>query len=335
MNSKDEDNSILQRILKKSRSPELMDILCRRLSFSDLHSLLLHVYKKRTVNRTPGEVLNQYERDRFVQPAHVAPQDLLDIERLSYNLLPSEFMTIELSPVCPLGSVSVLGPVDQKNVLTTIRNSEVTADSTNVMALESARLRRLLQKKDSRSAGRIRLCASHRLLRTQVFSEDAAFPHFKILSLTTAGRDEGNLSFEVESLIEQIDFYLCVLNELDRKGYGTHGIRLVFFLYDKEQWESCRDVLGKYFAAHYPTLRLDFRTGEQDGCGYYKGLRFQIFALNRQDREYFLVDGGLTDWTQKLLSSAKERFLISGMGTERFLVCFGEPEKIEGKGGGT
>jgi len=35
------------------------------------------------------------------------------------------------------------------------------------------------------------------------------------------------------------------------------------------------------------------------------------------------VDGGFTDWTQQLLSNRKERLLISGMGSERFVFCFG------------
>jgi hypothetical protein len=29
-----------------------------------------------------------------------------------------------------------------------------------------------------------------------------------------------------------------------------------------------------------------------------------------------LVDGGFTDWTRRLLSNAKERLLVSGMGIE-------------------
>ncbi len=35
-----------------------------------------------------------------------------------------------------------------------------------------------------------------------------------------------------------------------------------------------------------------------------------------------LVDGGFTDWTAKLLSNKKERFLISGLGSERLIDCF-------------
>jgi hypothetical protein len=39
--------------------------------------------------------------------------------------------------------------------------------------------------------------------------------------------------------------------------------------------------------------------------------------------EYFLVDGGFTDWNRQLLSNRKEGLLISGMGSERFVSLFG------------
>jgi hypothetical protein len=36
-----------------------------------------------------------------------------------------------------------------------------------------------------------------------------------------------------------------------------------------------------------------------------------------------LADGGAVDWTQKLLSDAKERLVISGIGSERVCGEFG------------
>jgi hypothetical protein len=44
-----------------------------------------------------------------------------------------------------------------------------------------------------------------------------------------------------------------------------------------------------------------------------------VDARNRAGDEFPLVDGGFTTWTQQLLSNAKERLLISGLGTE--LLC--------------
>ncbi len=56
--------------------------------------------------------------------------------------------------------------------------------------------------------------------------------------------------------------------------------------------------------------------------GYYSGMRFNLFATTDEGEELFLVDGGPTDWTQKLLQNKKERLMTSGMGTERFFLSF-------------
>jgi hypothetical protein len=53
----------------------------------------------------------------------------------------------------------------------------------------------------------------------------------------------------------------------------------------------------------------------------YTGARFGIYVEDRTATEYFLVDGGFTNWTQQLLSDRKERLLISGLGSERFVSC--------------
>jgi ubiquinone/menaquinone biosynthesis C-methylase UbiE len=38
--------------------------------------------------------------------------------------------------------------------------------------------------------------------------------------------------------------------------------------------------------------------------------------------ELLLTDGGLTDWTARLLNNRKERLAISGLGTERLITQF-------------
>jgi hypothetical protein len=52
----------------------------------------------------------------------------------------------------------------------------------------------------------------------------------------------------------------------------------------------------------------------EPGRDYYRGFRFQIAAFDMP-----LVDGGAVDWSSRLLGNAKERLLISGIGSER--VC--------------
>jgi hypothetical protein len=63
---------------------------------------------------------------------------------------------------------------------------------------------------------------------------------------------------------------------------------------------------------------------------YYNSFTFQVSATTDDGRLFELVDGGTTNWTQKLLSSSKERLVISGIGSER--VCslkLLKKEKIE------
>ena len=192
---------ILKRILEQVQAPDLLDVLADRLSPSDLQSLQLEVYRRRAGRLSPGDVLRQYERNRFVRPAQVSSQALLEFDRLAFSLLPADYQVVELSPVCPLGTSAAVATVDQNKVLTTIRNTEVCADATGVLALEAARRRRALYRQDARSDEETRLCASHRVLRTQRFDGPASFPHFRILNLCTAGRDRGSYRFEIASLV--------------------------------------------------------------------------------------------------------------------------------------
>ena len=58
------------------------------------------------------------------------------------------------------------------------------------------------------------------------------------------------------------------------------------------------------------------------GIGYYATLCFKISMRNQSGNFFPLVDGGMVDWTQKLLSSRKERVLTSGIGSELFCKLF-------------
>lgn len=316
------NEKIIERILRNAEIPDLLEALTNRLTLSDLQSLLLEVYRRRAKALTSGHLLKQYEQNRFVQPAKVSPQKLLEFDRVAYALLPAGFEVIELSPVCPLGATSIVAPVDQNNAVTTIRNSEVCSDSTNVLALECARRRRASRRDKSASPGEIKLCASHRLLRAQTFDSPASFPHFRIFSLCTAGRDKGSYTFEIASLIEHIEFYAHLLAELKRTGYPIGGVRVCLVVFDPTRYAVLEAAVSERLSTSCPRLDLGFVQEYGDSQGYYAGVRFQIYATDLSGTEYFLVDGGFTDWTQQLLSDRKERLLISGMGSERTLFCF-------------
>ena len=314
---------IIERILRTAQVPDLLEILTQRLSQSDLQSLLLEVYRRRADTLTPGHLFQQYEGNRFVHPAAVSPRQLLEFDRLAYSLLPSSFEVLELSPVCPLGTSSVVAPVHQDNAVTTIRNTEVCSDSTNVLALECARRRRESSRGKSYPEADTKLCASHRLLRPHLPDDPASFPHFRIFSLCTAGRDRGSYGFEVAALREHLEFYIQLLQSAKQAGFRLGAVRTRLTVFDETRYPVLKAEVLEELSRSYSNVEFTLDQEQENAQGYYAEVRFQMYARDQTGAEYFLVDGGFTDWTQQLLSNHKERLLISGMGSERFVSLFG------------
>jgi hypothetical protein len=73
--------------------------------------------------------------------------------------------------------------------------------------------------------------------------------------------------------------------------------------------------------------RFDLEEPPSKTRKYYGTFRFHIHA-NQNGREVELVDGGDTDWTQKLLNNAKERLVTSAIGSERLCEKFGSNRNV-------
>src|SRR5437773_5038628 len=208
---------IINRIERDTGVPHLADILSDRLAPTDLQSLLLEVYARRAKRRDPKALLDDHVSNRFAQPSASNPGRLLECDRVAFSKLPKVFRPVELSPVCPLGAASVLSPVSQDWIVSTIRNTEVVADSTNVLALECAVRRREQKNFSTGHADPVHLATSHRLLRGQKISLGPSVrQHFRLFSLCNAGRDPGNLRFEIETARLHVGFFLTALR--DRKS---------------------------------------------------------------------------------------------------------------------
>ena len=314
---------MIERILRTAQVPDLLEVLTQRLSQSDLQSLLLEVYRKRAHALTPRHLLQGYEQNRFVRPAAVNPKQLLEFDRLAYSVLPSSFELLELSPVCPVGTNSIVAPVDQDKAVTTIRNTEVCSDSTNVLALECARRRRATHRGKGHPEADTKLCASHRLLRPHLPKDPASFPHFRIFSLCTAGRDVGSYGFEVAALREHLEFYVRLLQSAQQAGFKLEAARTSITVFDETRHDVLKAEVLDELSRSYSTVEFMVNREQESRQGYYYGVRFQMYARDKGGTDYFIVDGGFTDWTQQLLSNRKERLLISGMGSERFVSQFG------------
>lgn len=312
---------IIERIEREVGIPSLAAILAERLSPTDLQSLLLEVNRLRLSHLQPADVLSSYQHNRFVHPAGVSPLDLLKWEQIAFSHLPPEFQALELSPVCPSGTSSVVASVDPNWPVATIRNTEVISDSTNVLALECALRRKELLHLDPKSTDAVHLAASHRLLRGQHYQNPRLLAHFSIFALCSAGRDQGNLGLEIFALDLQIRFYLATL----RAFLGVDiPLQLSITNFSSDDTRTLvNDRLLAPVQQDFAKVECGWDEARSSGRGYYYGLCFHIHAVTPAGQKLELADGGALDWTQKYLSNAKERLVASGIASERVCSEFG------------
>src|SRR4051794_22005309 len=156
----------LDRIEREAGVPGLARVLAG-LAPSDLRSLLLEVMRAHAARRDPASLLAQYARDATVAPEASDARVLHRLNGLALDAA-SGFEAIELAPIAPLGLNAVLGRIDQNNLLSTIRNTEVLGDPTASLALECAVRRRS-------GEGLVRLCTVTRVTRLQPFGDAPGF----------------------------------------------------------------------------------------------------------------------------------------------------------------
>jgi hypothetical protein len=310
-------NKIIEGITKKVQIPNLIDLLVNHLTFSELQSLLLTTIELKVKTRSFSDILNDYQSSRFVKPSDINPIIRRNLDLNIFSLLPAGFELIDLSPLTPLGTSSILSTVHQNNVVSTIRNMEVAADTTNILALECALRRKVQFQKNRKTIEKIKLCSSQRVTRGQPFKGKYFSAHFCVIALCTAGKDEGNNKFEIESMNEHISFYLKILDQLvDKKE--IKNIYIKFYEYgDYDNADLLKNIKSQIPSRKDIYIKTE-KTSEF-GKGYYLRLRFMISVINQSNQEFDYIDGGFVDWTGKLLNNKKERLLTSGIGTDYLL----------------
>lgn len=268
----------MTRVLRALGGEDALDRFAR-LSGSDLTTVLLALMRRRAGVLSGPDVLRQYKSDRFVAPSAVPFEVLRAAEDRLLRALPPSFDVVGLAPVVPLGTCSAVAELDQNNVLSTIRGTEVAADATNSLALEAAARRQT-------SADDVRLAAVQRVVRAQRFEGAGRFAHFTLFAAVSAGRDRGSLAFERQHFAEHIAFL--------REACGDVEVRVT--------------VLDPRFEV----LRGELPADPSRRTGYYKGLCYKVFLHGEE-----IGDGGFVDWAQRLTGNRKERLLISGVGVDR------------------
>lgn len=374
------NSSLIQKLIENAGAGHIAEALSE-MSGTDLHTLLMQVFALRVQELVPSIIDSTYRKNRLVPPCTIDQHTLIKADSIAYRILDTRFKGIELSPVMPLGTNSVLGGVNQKNVLGAIRSCEVLADPTTALALECARWRKTALDTNSRNDEMIRLATSARCIRLQRFDDIPGFvPHFRIFALATAGRDTGSEQFEISALMEHVRFYLDYLVATQSIGCTIRNVYVdlsdvrimraviahhsfdsaeigrrvqardssVFTRYEIKWPQRIRGIeelspefietyniekeisllskLEEYvlepLRKDYPSVTFSIDLDRAAGVNYYTNACVKIWAVNDHGEKYPLIDGGFTDWTQKLLQSRKERMFASGMGTELILSNF-------------
>ena len=312
-------NKITERIARAVGVPDLGEILAERIKSTDLQSLLLEVFRERVKRRNPRIIFSDYVSNSFSLPSRCNPALLLEWDSVAFSHLPRGFTAIELSPVCPLGSVSRVAPISQDWVLTTIRNMEVVADSTNILALECAVRRQRFTQTAPTDTRPVHLACSHRVIRTQRCTSSNSLQHFRLFSLCSAGRNTESIRFGIFAMSLHLRFYLEAL-----KDFLGPNVCLRVGIIDLAA-DSHDQAFGRAIAnlkRKFKGVEIRLEKAQNEGKEYYRELRFKVYARPARGHEIELVDGGDTNWTQKLLNNAKERLVISGLGSERLCQKF-------------
>jgi hypothetical protein len=294
--------------VKAGLPPDSYDALMSGLPASRLWSLLMDVADARATRRRPAELVEQWDRDRFVQPAIVDQRSLVELDACLLGAT-SAFESIELSPVAPLGVCAIMGHASQNKVLSALRGTELVSDPTNVMALECAhRLRR-------DAGATVRLATSHRCVRAQPIPKRRGLTsNFRIFCLASAGLERQNHAFVVDAMAEQMRTLLHALDQLEQQGFAFPDRRITILTTEN------RVALGDRIVAQLGGVEAARALLEHPY--YNQGFRFQIAARSTEGIEIPLIDGGAFDWVAKLTSNRRVGFVASGLGSQLVPLMF-------------
>jgi hypothetical protein len=282
--------------------PEALEIerLAAMLSGSELQSLLLRELRRRASARAVAEVVAQYRNSPFCQPALVDQRTSTEVD--AHLLAAADaFEAVELAPVAPLGTCSSFAVTDQNRVLSALRQTEVVADPTNVLALECASRLRV------RPDVPVHLATSQRVVRAQPVPKLPGFTqHFRIFALASGGRESQDHAFTLECVLLHIRSMLRALDRLEQYGYDFGARRVVVLTTQQKQRLGQRVI---------EALNLECAHQPLEHAYYSGGLRYQVW-LQPGDEAIPLIDGGVFDWLATLAQNRRLVYVASGAGAQ-------------------
>lgn len=302
-------DKICDSILHKLGDIGLVDKL-NTLSASDLNTILLEIMRQRKI--APNEMLKAFSQNRFSAPSESSPIEYHKFETFLLELAKDiDIDSIMLSPVAPFGNCSAFGCVNQNNIVSAVRGTEVLADPTNMLATIIAD--KLKNKKIDNSKPK-HFCTTARVTRTQPLMSKAHFAHFGIFCIVSSGKDIGSYLCEKDLLLKQLQYYrLLLLNRYDAKLSVTLRKRSGY-----TDSDGFFDKMSQLIQAELPEANFEFDI-EHENNNYYKGINFKIY-MQKDSQVIEIGDGGFVNWTQQMTGNTKERCLISGIGIERMMM---------------
>ncbi len=297
-------NKIVEKIQTKLSQKEDVLTELRNLPGSELNSFLLELFRLKSEDISPSELLNQFGNNRFVTPSetNIIKIKKNELEWLKYAEKQG-FSPVNLSPLAPFGSCSVVGLVNQNNVVSALRGTEIVSDATNVLALKIANDMKGAKNKQQV----LKYSTTHRHVRGQYFTNPEYSAHFSVFCLASGGSDRGNYHFELSQLNE----HFSILFHLLSRKFPGNQLTVKFYL--KSNSEHIQSLVNNNTDPFWSDKVVEFQ--EEFENRYYQTIHFKIF-LKKDGQEIDLADGGDVDWTQKLLGNKKHRLFISGAGLE-------------------
>lgn len=294
---------ITEKIEEKLGERGIIKRIVDKLSSSELNSFYLELLREQSKSKKPTDILREFKENRFTVPSAIDITGYKEYETEWLKAAESKgFRPIQLSPLTPLGSSSTMGYVNQNNVVSAARGTEVVSDATNVLALKIAG-----EYKSDKSKKTLRYSTVHRHTRAQYITNPLYSAHFGAFCMVSGGLDRGNFLFETEELKNHLKFYLRLL----MKDFNSE---LTVKFYSKTTREDVKQKLINSLKEITDPVKLIINAfdGTED---YYETVRIKIF-VDHDKQEIDLADMGLVNWTQKLLNNKKQRLLISGAGLE-------------------
>jgi len=300
------DAPAVSRALRRSGNDTILSLLSHELPGTDLTALLTEALRVRSGRVTASQVLRDYQERGFATSDQLPLPALRAAEDLLFDTLPQDFEVLSLAPILPFGAHSAVTSIDQSRVVTTSRASEVSADPTVGLALAAA-----TRRTGTRDENVVRLAASQRVARViRVDGGRAVTIHFQLFGMVSAGRRGSGSQFGHEQIAAHVLFVVATL-----RAAGAKAITIRF-----DPAAAGPRALAERISAQLggaPDLAVLIGDARPQGREpYYTGLSYKVFT-GFGDEKTEVADGGLVNWTAKLLSDRREQMLVTGCGVER------------------